>query len=63
MTATILGIVSSVLAIVIGVWRYFAGKNRKKRELAEEAKKKLEEGVEKDDTSDITIGFDRINRV
>jgi len=37
--------------------------NEEKRKLAEEAKKRLEDGLEKDNTDDITGSFDRINRL
>ena len=63
MNATILGIISSVLAMVIGVWRYYGRRNRTKRKLADEAEKKLDKAHKDKNKSDLLDSWDNINRM
>ena len=59
----ILTIIISLLAIVMGFWRYKTGKKKQKSNWADEAKKKFDEAEKNNDTSGITSGIDRINRL
>ncbi len=61
MIVTILGIISSVLAMVIGLWKYFGRKNAEKRKQAEQARKDLDEANKDTGTpSDFIDAFDRL---
>jgi hypothetical protein len=62
MTATILGIISSLLLIVIGLWKYLSGKERAKQKRKEDASNEIKQGVDENDPSKITGGFDNLNR-
>lgn len=62
MTPQILAIISSIFAIIIGLWRFFSGKERIRKKLREEASKDIKQGVSENDPSKITGGFDRLNR-
>jgi len=60
------GIVSAFVLLLTAIVAFMnrrARINEEKRKLAEEAKKRLEDGLEKDNTDDITGSFDRINRL
>jgi len=48
----ILTILSSILAIIIGIGSYFSRKNAEKRKQAEQARKDLDEAKKKDNPSD-----------
>ena len=63
MGSAVIGIVSSVLAIIIGLWKFFTGKDRAKRKKRQEALDEVREGVKKKDPTRITSGFDRLNRL
>jgi H+/gluconate symporter-like permease len=60
MAAQILAIIGSVLAIIIGLWKYFGRKNAEKRRQAEQARKDLDNAKEKDDPSSFLDGFGRV---
>jgi hypothetical protein len=62
MANTILAIIASVLTIAIGLWRYFTGKEKEKQKKKQEAANDIKQGVEENDPSKITGGFDRLNR-
>jgi len=59
----IIAVVGLVLSCAIGIWKYFGRRNKEKRRLADEARKKLDEAKENDSESDFLDGFDNINRV
>lgn len=63
MSTQLLTIIGSLLAIIIGIWKYFGGKRAEKRKKTKEAQDETEQGVDAHDTSRITDGFDRINRL
>ena len=56
---TILGIIASVLAMIIGLWKYFGRKNEFKRKQAEQAEKDLDNAIKNDSPSDFLDGFGR----
>jgi hypothetical protein len=61
MGTSILTIIGSVLAIVIGLWKYFGRKNAEKRKQAEQARKDLDNANKPDGTpSDFIDGFGRL---
>ena len=62
MIAQILGIFGSVLLIIIGWWKYTKGKEAAEKKRKDDAAKKINDGVDSGNTSDITIGMDRLNR-
>lgn len=51
-------IIASILSIIIGLWKFF-GRKRKERQ---DAANKVKEGIDKDDPSVITSGFDGLHR-
>lgn len=57
---TILAIISSVLLMIIGLWKYFGRKNAFRREQAEQAKKDLDNANKNDSPSDFLDGFGRV---
>jgi hypothetical protein len=59
---SVLGILSGIIACIIGVWKYFGRKARETRERITAAEKLGKDGVDEKDPSKITAGFDRINR-
>jgi len=60
MNATILGIISSVCLMIIGLWKYFGRKNQFKREQAEQAKKDVDNANANGNPSDFLDGFGRV---
>jgi hypothetical protein len=61
MGTSILTIIGSVLAIIIGLWKYFGRKNTEKRKQAEQARKDLDNANKPDGTpSDFIDGFGRL---
>jgi len=60
MNATVLGIISSVCAMVIGLWKFFAGKERRIRKKEEEGLKNAKEGNSSGDSSKLTAGVTRM---
>ena len=54
-----LAVIGSFLAIVAGVFVFFARRNSDRRKRLEEAKNMLNKGIEDGDTSAITAGFNR----
>jgi H+/gluconate symporter-like permease len=61
MATQILTVIGSILAIIIGLWKYFGRKNAQKRKQAEQARKDLDEAKEKDDPSSFLDSFGRLN--
>jgi len=59
----ILTIISSVLAIVIGLWKHYGGKRRAKAKAKKEAYDEYREGVKHKDTSRITASLNKLNRL
>lgn len=57
----ILTIIGSVLAIIIGLWKYFGRKNAEKRRQAELARKDLDEANKNDDPGKFIDAFGRLN--
>ena len=62
MNAQIPTIIGSVLAIIIGWWKYTKGKEAEKQKRKDDAAKKINNGVDSGNPSDITIGMDRLRR-
>ncbi len=61
MATSILGIISSVLLMIIGLWKYFGRKNTEKRKQAEQARKDLDNANKDTGTpSDFLDGFGRL---
>ena len=61
MATQILAVIGSLLAIVIGLWKYFGRKNTEKRKQAEQAKKDMENAKKEDGTpSDFLDSFGRL---
>ena len=60
MTAQILTIIISILAIIIGVWKRGGRIKAEKRKLAEQAKKDLDNANQNDSPSDFLDGFGRV---
>ncbi|MBI4708127.1 MAG: hypothetical protein HY761_09445 [Candidatus Omnitrophica bacterium] len=56
----ILVIISSILAIVIGLWKYYGRKNEEKRKQAEQARKDLDEANQNNDAGKFLDGFGRL---
>lgn len=54
----IVAAIGSLFLIVIGLWKHFGRKAEYKRKMAEDAQKKVNDGVDSGNTSDITSGFD-----
>lgn len=44
------------------VFGWFGKKKKEKKEILDEAKKEIKNGIKKDDPSKLTAGFDAINR-
>jgi len=63
MGTQILGIISSVLLIIIGLWKYFGRKAAEKRKLADEARKDLDNAKKSDSPSDFLDAFGKSNRL
>jgi len=55
-----IGIISSGLLIIIGLWKYFGRKNEVKRQLAEQARKDLENAKKSGNPSDLLDAFDKL---
>ncbi len=53
-------VIGSLLTCAIGVWRYFARKNKFRREQAEQAKKDLDNAIKNDSPSDFLDSFGRM---
>lgn len=58
----ILAIIGSILAIIIGLWKYFTDKIREKQKRKQDAANQINQGINDKDPSAITGGFDNINR-
>ena len=56
----ILAIIGSLLAIVIGLWKYFGRKNAEKRKQAEQARKDLDEANQNNDAGKFLDAFGRM---
>ena len=59
----LLTVIGSILAIIIGLWRYFGQKNAERRRQLEQAEKDLEDAKKNGDISAITAIVSRINRL
>jgi H+/gluconate symporter-like permease len=62
MIAQILAIIGSVLAIIIGLWKYFGRKASARREQAIQARKDLDHANKDGDESDFLDAFGRVNK-
>jgi ABC-type nickel/cobalt efflux system permease component RcnA len=60
MGASILGIISSVLLMIIGLWKYFGRKNAEQRKQAEQARKDMDNAKKNDSPSDFLDAFGRM---
>ena len=56
----LLGVIGSALLIVIGLWKYFGRKNEVKRQLAEQARKDLENAKKSGNPSDLLDAFGKL---
>ena len=59
--AQILIVISSVLAIIIGLWKHFGRIAAEKRKQAEQARKDLDNAKKNDSPSNFLDGFGRVN--
>ncbi len=57
----IIAIVGTLLSIIVGLWKFFCGKDRKRKKRKKEGYDEAKEGLEEDDISKITAGVDDIN--
>ena len=57
----LLTVIGLVLSMIIGLWKFFSGRNRRKREILKEVKKTYEE-TKPEETNKIISDLDRINR-
>jgi len=62
MATQILTVIGSILIIVIGLWKYFTSKARVKQKRKEAAANEIKQGMDENDPSKITGGFDNLNR-
>ncbi|MFA5186858.1 MAG: hypothetical protein WC551_10300 [Patescibacteria group bacterium] len=62
MSATVLGIISSILAVIIGIWKYFGRKAAYKRDQASAAGKDIDDAIKNDDPSSFLDGFNRVRK-
>jgi len=53
-------VIGSVLAIIIGLWKYFRARTSEKQKQAEQARKDLDNAKENDDPSSFLDGFGRV---
>ena len=58
MANAILGIIGSLLLMIIGLWKYFASKNRAIQKRKDDAANEIKQGIKDKDPSAITGGFD-----
>jgi len=63
MASQILAIIGSILAIIIGLWKWFFGNRARKEKLREQALNEVKEAIKAHDRSRITSAYDRLNRV
>lgn len=63
MSETILAIIASAFTLAIGLFKYFASKDKEMKEKIAKAEKAIEDGINGKDPSSITRGFDRIRRM
>jgi uncharacterized membrane protein len=63
MTAQVLTIIGSVLAIIIGLWKFFRGKAAEKVRKAQEANNEIKQGVDNRDPNLINSGNSDLNRM
>lgn len=56
-------VITSFFAIVIGLWKFFRGKNKVKKQLAEDAIKDLENAHKNKNKSDLLDGWDKSSRL
>lgn len=56
----LLAVIGSVLAIIIGLWKYFGRKAAERRKQAEQARKDLDDAKKNDDPSSFLDGFGRL---
>lgn len=59
--STILTIIASVLACIIGIWKYFGRKNAFRRDQAKKAKEDLDNAQKDKNKSDLLDAWTRIN--
>jgi hypothetical protein len=60
MNASLLTVIGSILAIIIGLWKYYGRKNAEKRRQADQARKDLDNANKNDNPSDFLDGFNRV---
>jgi hypothetical protein len=53
-------IISLILSIIVGLWRYYGRKNEAKRKQGEQARKDLDNANKNDDPSSFIDGFGRL---
>ena len=62
MANAILGIIGSLLLITIGLWKYFTSKARVRQKRKEDAANEIKQGMDENDASKITGGFDNLGK-
>jgi hypothetical protein len=61
MTSQLLAVIGSILAIAIGLWKFFTSKAAAKQKRKEEALNEIQQGIKDKDPSEITGGIDNLN--
>ena len=62
MTPQLLTVIGSLLAIIIGLWKFFTSRARAEQKRKEDAANEIKQGINENDPSKITGGFDSLNR-
>lgn len=55
--------IGSLLALILGVWKYYSSKRREKKKQVDEAGALFEEGMREKDESKINAALGRLNRL
>jgi hypothetical protein len=63
MVVQILGIIGAILSIIIGLWKFFRGKDQSEQERKDKLKKAADDAIAKRDPSGITGVLDDCHRV
>jgi cytochrome oxidase assembly protein ShyY1 len=63
MTATILGIVSSLILLIIGIWQHRSKQTLDRNQKIEEANAIITEGIRETNVSKINAGFARLRNL
>ena len=59
----LLVVIGAILSIIIGLWKFFRGKNQAKKEILKEAGEDLDNAHKNKDASSVLDAWDKSNRV